>query len=139
MAGTVQHGASTLPLEKFNQFPPVGCIEIHLATEFQNIIYRQLPREFVRTVDDWIGKNLKDEFGAGDSVEQSLYKLRKKAWGPFKKEFWKIDPKLYVPALEERLEKMFRLLNVAGTAPAVDKQVKPASTLPPRPAVLGRP
>jgi len=39
MAGCVQHGASTLPNEAFHNFPEVGCAEIHLATQFQNIVY----------------------------------------------------------------------------------------------------
>ena len=38
MAGAVQHGASTLPKEAFCRFPEVECAEIHLATQFQNIV-----------------------------------------------------------------------------------------------------
>jgi fructose/tagatose bisphosphate aldolase len=136
MAGTVQHGASTLPLDKFHHFPPTGCIEIHLATEFQNIIYQHLPEDFKREIHGWIKDNLRTEFSAKDTEEQNLYKLRKKAWGPFKKQFAKIDPARYVPALEERLEKMFQLLNVKDTAPIVEKYIKTKSTLPPPPEVV---
>ena len=39
MAGAVQHGASTLPDESFGEFPKHGCVEIHLATGFQNAIF----------------------------------------------------------------------------------------------------
>src|SRR5438105_3486723 len=39
LAGAVQHGASTLPPEAFDAFPRVGACEIHLATDFQNMIY----------------------------------------------------------------------------------------------------
>jgi fructose/tagatose bisphosphate aldolase len=39
LAGAVQHGASTLPNEAFDRFPPTGTAEIHLATGFQNIVY----------------------------------------------------------------------------------------------------
>src|SRR5206468_5222165 len=37
-AGAVQHGASTLPENAFHHFPRVGTAEIHLATNFQNIL-----------------------------------------------------------------------------------------------------
>jgi len=38
LAGIVQHGASTLPDADFAKFPRAGVLEIHLSTEFQNII-----------------------------------------------------------------------------------------------------
>src|SRR5687767_10452681 len=43
LAGAVQHGASTLPDEAFDAFPRVGACEIHLATNFQNLLYDHLP------------------------------------------------------------------------------------------------
>ncbi len=43
MAGAVQHGASTLPETAFNHFPRIETAEIHLATNFQNILYDHLP------------------------------------------------------------------------------------------------
>ena len=39
MAGAVQHGASTLPSDLFHKFPELETAEIHLATNFQNMIY----------------------------------------------------------------------------------------------------
>ena len=39
LGGAVQHGASTLPPEAFDAFPRVGACEIHLATDFQNMVY----------------------------------------------------------------------------------------------------
>src|SRR6478752_6593958 len=38
IAGSVQHGASTLPESVFNKFPESEAVEIHLATQFQNMI-----------------------------------------------------------------------------------------------------
>src|SRR5213075_2665120 len=38
VAGSVQHGASTLPESVFNKFPESQAVEIHLATGFQNMI-----------------------------------------------------------------------------------------------------
>jgi fructose/tagatose bisphosphate aldolase len=136
MAGTVQHGASTLPLEKFDRFPPTGCVEIHLATEFQNLIFQKLPEELTREMTSWIRRNLREEFHPKDTEEQNLYKLRKKTWGPFKKELWKVDPKRYLPALEERLERIFRSLGAADTAPRVEPLVQRRPKLPPPPEVV---
>ena len=39
LGGAVQHGASTLPPDAFDAFPRVGACEIHLATDFQNMVY----------------------------------------------------------------------------------------------------
>ena len=39
LAGAVQHGASTLPNEMFYKFPEIETAEIHLATQYQNMIY----------------------------------------------------------------------------------------------------
>src|SRR5438046_7531527 len=43
LAGAVQHGASTLPDTAFNNFPKRETCEIHLATNFQNMLYDALP------------------------------------------------------------------------------------------------
>ena len=48
MGGTVQHGASTLPENAFGKFVESEAIEVHLATNFQNIIFDHLP-EGLRT------------------------------------------------------------------------------------------
>ena len=48
MAGAVQHGASTLPENAFNHFPRIETAEIHLATNFQNILYDHLPADAAR-------------------------------------------------------------------------------------------
>ena len=37
--GAVQHGASTLPEDAFHKFPEVETAEVHLATQFQNMVY----------------------------------------------------------------------------------------------------
>jgi len=39
LGGAVQHGASTLPPDAFSQFPKCEAIEIHLATNFQSIVF----------------------------------------------------------------------------------------------------
>src|SRR6476659_1397839 len=39
MSGAVQHGASTLPQDAFGNFPRIETAEIHLATNFQSLIF----------------------------------------------------------------------------------------------------
>src|SRR5207244_3558057 len=61
LAGAVQHGASTLPDTAFNNFPKRETCEIHLATNFQNMLYDHLPPDLKRTIYDWLKVNAKDE------------------------------------------------------------------------------
>lgn len=138
MAGTVQHGASTLTEDLFDQFPKAGTVEIHLATEFQNIIYRNLPEEFTQRIYGWIKKELRDEFKAEETEEQNLYRTRKKAFGPFKKEFWELDKSKILPELEAKFESLFRRLNAVNTRSVVNDFVRPPSAVPPMPAALTR-
>ncbi|HEX4682759.1 MAG TPA: class II fructose-bisphosphate aldolase, partial [Gemmatimonadaceae bacterium] len=49
LAGAVQHGASTLPDSAFNNFPKRETAEIHLATNFQNMLYDHMPPELRQT------------------------------------------------------------------------------------------
>src|SRR5438046_9625965 len=39
LGGAVQHGASTLPPDAFSQFPACEAVEIHLATNFQTLVF----------------------------------------------------------------------------------------------------
>jgi hypothetical protein len=122
LAGTVQHGASTLPEDLFDLFPKHRCIEIHLATEFQNLIYEGLPQEVRDEMYTWIRANLKDEFKADQTDEQNLYKARKKALGPFKRRLWELEGEAkgrILAKLEAKFDRLFQRLNVVGTRPVV--------------------
>ncbi len=124
LGGTVQHGASTLTEELFPRFPATGTVEIHLATEFQNIMFNHLPEEFKNEIYEWIKKELKDEFKSDQTIEQNIYKTRKKAAGPFKKLFWDLPADHAVfQAIEQKTEKLFKLLNVVGTSEVVGRTV----------------
>src|SRR5262249_6893177 len=87
-AGAVQHGASTLPDTAFNNFPKREVAEIHLATNFQNMLFDHMPGDLRASIYEWLKENAKDERKATDSDEQFLYKTRKKALGPFKRQLW---------------------------------------------------
>jgi fructose-bisphosphate aldolase class II len=88
MAGAVQHGASTLPDTAFHNFPRTETAEIHLATNFQNMMYDHIPDDLRKEIYAWLAVNAKDERKSSDSDEQFVYKTRKKAIGPFKKRLW---------------------------------------------------
>lgn len=118
LGGAVQHGASTLPPEAFNKFPESAAIEIHLATGFQNIIYDLLPQSIVDEAYDYLHTNLKHEWKEGKTEDQFLYSTRKKAIGPFKKQWWGLDPASkdkIGQALQEQFEFLFQKLEVKDT------------------------
>lgn len=111
MGGAVQHGASTLPEEYFNRFLEAGAVEVHLATAFQNIVYDSpyFPAELKEKISDWVKKEAGDERNPDQTEEQFLYKTRKKALGPFKKEIWGI-PQKNKDKISEELEKKFAVI-----------------------------
>ncbi len=128
LSGAVQHGASTLPQELFDRFPSTGTAEIHLATEFQNMLYEDLPVAFKEKIYAYLHEACKDEMKAGQTEEQFLYKTRKKALGPFKKEFWGLSEeiqKTISDKLEARFSSLFNKLKVNGTRDIVRQYVPP--------------
>lgn len=136
MSGAVQHGASTLPDTAFHKFPEIETAEIHLATNFQNMLYDGMPEELRREIYAWLDVNAKDERKPTDSDEQFYYKSRKKALGPFKKQLWQLPTaakdklaRLY----DEKFEFLFRQLAVPGTARYVAQYVHAAEQHRPMP------
>jgi len=130
LAGAVQHGASTLPANAFGQFPKHGAAEVHLATEFQNILvdHPRFPDDLRRAMYAWLADKCADERKPGMTEEQFHYKTRKKAWGPFKRETWNLPAAVrdtLRAALEEKFEFLFRQLQVGGGAATVARHVRP--------------
>jgi fructose/tagatose bisphosphate aldolase len=129
LAGAVQHGASTLPSNAFGNFPRIETAEIHLATNFQNIVFDhpQLPAELRERIRVWLDENAAGERKSGDTNEQFYYKARKKAIGPFKEELWSLpeDTRAAIAAdLERTFAFLFEQLNVNGTADHIDRFVQ---------------
>lgn len=120
LGGAVQHGASTLPEEAFDNFPKKGTLEVHLATEFQNMTYDHpaFPKELKDKVHEYVKANCADEKKDGQTEEQFLYKTRKKAIGPFKKDCWDLSPEIQTEIRNKLVEKfttLFNKLNVVNT------------------------
>ncbi|MCX7910896.1 MAG: class II fructose-bisphosphate aldolase, partial [Endomicrobia bacterium] len=129
LAGCVQHGASTLPAELFDKFPKVGTLEIHLATEFQNIVFDHplFPSELKQQIYKYLDENCKDERKPSDTEQQFYYKTRKKAWGPFKKEVWSLPKEIkdvICEELQKKFEFLFEKLNVKNTKDIVKRYTK---------------
>jgi fructose/tagatose bisphosphate aldolase len=130
LGGAVQHGASTLPPDAFGHFPKCEAIEIHLATNFQNIVFDhpELPADVRRELNEWVKAECKDEWKKGDTEEQFIYKSRKKAIAPFKRRLWDLpaETRAAIAAdLERTFSFLFEQLRVAGTRVLADRFVKP--------------
>ena len=126
LAGAVQHGASTLPDELFHKFPATGACEIHLATNFQNMLFDHMPDSLRDEIYAWLDTNTISERKPTDTDEQFFYKTRKKALGPFKKKIWDMpnDVKDALGrAYDEKFEFLFRQLNVHDTRDLVAQHV----------------
>ncbi|MEW6103651.1 MAG: class II fructose-bisphosphate aldolase [bacterium] len=140
LAGTVQHGASTLPLQLFNKFPETDVAEVHLATEFQNMVYNLIPDEFREKIYVYLRESCKKEMKEGETETQFLYKTRKKGFGPFKKDFFELkdDTKKNIrEKLEEKFLTIFKMLKVTNTNTAeITSLFKPLYYPKPFPEIL---
>ena len=130
MAGAVQLGASTLLAELFVRFPRIGACEIHLATEFQNMIYDHpaFPKDVKSAIYEKLRTAAADERKPGDTDEQFFYKTRKKALGPFKQDMWDLPAGTrgeIADALEKKFVYLFEKLAASGTRPFVERWVRP--------------
>ena len=146
LGGAVQHGASTLPPEAFSRFPECEAIEIHLATNFQTLVFDHpsLPAGLRRDITSWVKAECKDEWKKGDTEQQFVYKSRKKAIGPFKQQLWDLpaDVRAAISAdLEKTFAFLFEQLRVTNTRAVTDRFVRPPlqSHAQPRPVAVAAP
>lgn len=128
LAGAVQHGASTLPPNAFGNFPRVEAAEIHLATNFQNIVFDHaaLPADLRREMAAWVEQNAQGDKKPGDTPEQFQYRARKKAIGPFKRACWDLPQEVrdaMAGDLEATFAFLFAQLAVGGTSDLVRRHV----------------
>jgi hypothetical protein len=76
---------------------------------------------------EWVKTNAAGERKPKDTDAQFFYRSRKKAVGPFKKQFWSL-PDGAREAISASLQKMFSFLfeqlNAAGTTDTVKKLIK---------------
>ncbi len=132
IAGAVQHGASTLPDEFLSEFARHEAIEVHLATGFQNIMmdHPSFPQELLSEIYQWLEQNRQAEREDGWTDEQFYYKLRKKAWGPFKSRIWQLSAEAQLEiknSLLMRFAQIYEELNVVQTQALIRAIVKPVA------------
>ena len=135
LAGAVQHGASTLPTDLFNKFPKLETAEIHLATDFQNMIYDNelFPEDFKKEIYVHLRKNFASEKKETDTDEQFIYKTRKKGFGEFKSKFWGLPNEIRTEIgshLQKKVEHLFIQLKVEDTL-EITKKTTPLVKVPP--------
>ncbi|MBI5143671.1 MAG: class II fructose-bisphosphate aldolase [Candidatus Omnitrophica bacterium] len=126
LAGAVQHGASTLPPKAFGKFPEVGTTEVHLATEFQNMVYESshFPKDLKERIYNWINETQGPEKKPDQTEEQFIYSTRKKALGPFKKDIVMLPLQArdaIAREIESKFAFLFERLNVMNTKDVVSK------------------
>lgn len=124
LAGAVQHGASTLPLDLFDYFPRYEACEIHLATHFMNLLFDRLPRDLREEMYAYLREHHSHEARPDWSTAQFIYKLRKKALGPFKARLWELPPEVQEEIAQvwrETFRQLFTKLGVAGTRHTVEQ------------------
>ena len=139
LAGTVQHGASTLPDELFHRFRDVETAEIHLATGFQNLLYEHeaFPKTLHREIEAWCFKNALDERKPEQTDQQFVYTTRKKALGPFKRQLWDLPTAEAILADEGRkIAFLYEELGVVGSREMVERYVTPVELHRPTPTAL---
>ena len=101
-SGMVQHGASTLQFEDLSQLPDAGVVEVHLATQIQNILFDHpaFPKDLLeRMKSELIGANRSAEGDHLDTTNnlseaQQFYQARWSAWGTYKQELWQLTPEV---------------------------------------------
>lgn len=128
LAGVVQHGASTLPLDLFDRFPDAGAVEIHLSTEFQNLIFdhASFPADLRTAIDDFCFTQFGQDRTVGETDAQFLYRQRKRAWGTFKQRLIELPKERTEPigqTVEAFVTSIFERLRVVDSRPVVDRLV----------------
>ena len=127
LAGAVQHGASTLPETAFGKFAEAEACEVHLATNFQNMLFQRLPADLHDAMVEWLLAAKSGLRKAGETDDQFLYKNRKFAIGQFKRQLWDLPPAVLAAvgqAWEEQFGMLFERLAVAGTRALVERHVR---------------
>jgi len=124
LAGAVQHGASTLPMDYFGKFPESGTVEIHLALGFNNLIFDhpKLPQAVKDEIRAYCFTHHANERKSDQTEAQFIYTTRKKAWAGMKQRFWDLPADIQetlMGSLEDMFRDMFTRMKVGGTVDLV--------------------
>ena len=133
LGGAVQHGASTLPEEAFGKFVEAEACEVHLATNFQNMLFERLPDDLREDMYAYLDEKHAGSRKPGMTDEQFYYKNRKYAIGPYKNKLWNLAPEKkeeIAMAWQEQFSKLFKLLSVEDTRKYLQQTIQPAPVQP---------
>ncbi len=133
MGGAVQHGASTLPPEHFNQFVRHGAIEVHLATAFMTTFYKNIPVEMKNEMFAWLDEHLAAERKTSMTAEQFHHNTQMHALARFKESAWNLptDVKDQLSAAwEAQFDMLFERLGCADTRQIVEQVIHPVKIQP---------
>lgn len=133
LAGTVQHGASTLPENAFGKFVEYEATEVHLATNFMTMFYDHIPDDLRKQMYAWLDINFASDRTPDMTDDQFYYKTRKNALGAFKAQAWALPDSFKQElgaAWEAKFDDLFETLNIKGTRAVVDKYIHPVSVHP---------
>jgi len=133
MGGAVQHGASTLPEDAFGHFVEAEAIEVHLATNFQNMMFDRIPEDLKAEIYAYLDKNHANERKPEMTDEQFHYKTRKRALGRFKKDLWNMPEDVkekIVDAWQKQFSHLFTSLGLKDTYPIVKQNISKVITEP---------
>ncbi len=135
LAGVVQYGASTLPARVLYRFPEAGVCEVHLATEFQNILFEHpaFPAELRAEMYAYLDRAFPANRLPGQTDAQFYYRERKRALGAFKQELWQLsaDVRSHLRAAwKQQFGLVFDQLNIANTADAGEYRAAGAQLRP---------
>lgn len=141
LSGAVQHGASTLPMEVFSQFPESETVEIHLALGFNNLIFDhpRLPEAVKQEIRSYVFTHHAGERKPGQTDAQFVYTTRKKAWAALKARFWDLPADIQDAigaSLEEMFAQMFERLNAGSTRDLVARLTETSVVPVPVPPAL---
>jgi fructose/tagatose bisphosphate aldolase len=140
MGGTVQHGASTLPENAFGKFVESEAVEVHLATNFQNMVFERLPEELRDEMYAYLDKNNASDRKPDMTDEQFYYKTRKYAVGPFKAQTWQLPSETKASIsqmLEDKFRNLFISLGMQGSRSYIDSKLHPIKIEPDLKSYLG--
>ncbi len=138
LSGAVQHGASTLPPDAFDKFPETATSEVHLATEFQNMIYESsvFPKDLKNEIYKFLKEKYASERKEDETEEQFIYKIRKNGFGLYKERFWNLPSNVknkIGEELEAKFDFLFKKLNVIHSKEIIKKTVTPVEVQLPKP------
>ena len=141
LAGAVQHGASTLPDERVPQLPAsTETAEIHLATNFQNMLYDTLPPARCATRCTPGCARTRRTSGRPPTPTSSSSTRRARRRSARSSALWDLDRgerRTLAKTYDEKFTFLFTQLAVGATKDAVRRHVKPMAIHRPAPGSAG--